>query len=45
MGKYKKNIKNEYEMAILQPGFGFICETIGAKVLFGELLSLHNSYM
>ncbi len=38
-------ISNEYQMAIVQPGFGFICETNGGKVLLEESLSPHSSNM
>ncbi len=42
---YQMNIKwisNEYQMAIMQPGFGFVYETDGGKVLLGEIFSQQN---
>ncbi len=41
----KQNSQNVYQMAIVQPGVGFICETEGGKVLLEETLSPHFSNM
>ncbi len=46
--KWEKNIQNSqnvYQIAIVQSGFGFICETDGGKILLEETLSPHNSNM
>ncbi len=36
---------NLYLMAIVQSGFGFICEADGEKILLKETLNPHNSNM
>ncbi len=43
--KIKQNSQNVYQMPIVQPGFGLICEVGGGKVLLEEPLSALNSYM
>ncbi len=45
MWKTKECSQNVYQMAIVEPGFGFICETDGVKVLLEETFSQHNSNM